>query len=40
MAAGDVHVADPLHTVHHKMDSMVTSHHVYYTDTNYIMGQA
>ena len=29
MAARDTHVADPLHYVHHEMDSMARSHHVY-----------
>ena len=29
MAAGDTHVADPLDTMHHIMDSMVHSHHAY-----------
>ena len=29
MAAGDAHVAHPLDTVHHEMDSMVHSHHAY-----------
>ena len=29
MAAGDTHVADPLDTVYHEIDSMVHSHHVY-----------
>ena len=29
MAAGDTRVADPLDTVHHEMDSLVPSHHIY-----------
>ena len=29
MAAGDARVADLLDAVHHKMDNMVCSHHVY-----------
>ena len=29
MAAGDNHVADPLDSVHHEMDIVVRSHHVY-----------
>ena len=29
MAAGNTHVADPLDTMHHEMDSMVHSHHAY-----------
>ena len=29
MAAGNAYVADPLDTVHHEMDSVVRSHHVY-----------
>ena len=29
MAASDTHVADPLDTVHHEMDSMARSHRVY-----------
>ena len=29
MAADNVHIADMLDTVHHEMDSMVRSHHVY-----------
>ena len=29
MATGDTHVADPLDTMYHEMDSIVHSHHVY-----------
>ena len=29
MAAGDTHAADPADTVHHKMDSVIDSHHFY-----------
>ena len=29
MAAGDTHVLDSLDTVHHEMDSVGCSHHVY-----------
>ena len=29
MTAGKAHIADPLDTVHHEMDSMVHGHHVY-----------
>ena len=29
MEAGDTHVADPLETVHHEMDSMFHGHHAY-----------
>ena len=29
MAAGDTHVADPLDTMHHEMNSIVHSHHAY-----------
>ena len=29
MAAGDTRAADPVDTVHHEMDSLVHSHHVY-----------
>ena len=29
LAAGDTHVADPLDTMHHEMDSIIHSHHAY-----------
>ena len=29
IAAGETHVADPLDTVHHEMDSVIVSHHGY-----------
>ena len=29
MEAGDIHVANPLDTVHHEMDGMACNHHIY-----------
>ena len=39
MAAGNTHVADPLDTVHHEMDSMVHSHHAYKSVWSPIIGK-
>ena len=39
MAAGDTHVADPLDTVYHEMDSMVHGHHVYKSVWSPVVGE-
>ena len=39
MRAGDIHIADPLNTVHHEMDSMVYSDHVYKSVWSPIIGK-
>ena len=39
MAAGKTHVADPLDTMHHEMDSMVYSHHAYKSVWSTIIGE-
>ena len=40
MAAGDAHVLDPLHSVHHEMNSMpVHSHHVYEAVRSPVIGE-
>ena len=39
MAAGDTHIADPLDTMHHEIDSMVHSHHVYKSVWSTIIGE-
>ena len=38
MVSGDTHVADPLDTVRHKIDSMVHSHYVYKSVWSPIIG--
>ena len=39
MAAGDTHVEDPLDTVHHEIDNMVHSRHVYKSVWSTIIGE-
>ena len=39
MAAGNTHVADPVDTVHHEMDSTICSHCVYKTVWSPVIGE-
>ena len=39
MTTGDTHIADPLDTMHHEIDSMVHSHHVYKSVWSTIIGE-
>ena len=39
MEAGDIHVTDPLDTVHREMDGMVCSRHVYDSVQSPVIGE-
>ena len=39
MEAGEAHVADPLDTAHHKIDSVVHGHHAYKSVWSLVIGE-